>query len=270
MSYRLHHQSNIHDAGSSALNCVEPRRNNLYSFTLLIVCMGRRTVGSRHLFSFGSAVLLGSTGVAASAQAQNPNWTFWYAGGHAGYDWTSIDVQNIGSINADGFAGGVLAGVNFYQSGNFVAGIETDITWLRGKGIVDPQMPPGSGMGCNFGQPSSTTVSADVNWKATLRGRAGYLVNPAVFVFATAGPAWADVDFSTIGSPSEKCSAGTTFFGGVVGGGTEMQLSGNLYGRVEVLHYMFGDETVKFDDRTSYKMDLDETVARIGVTLRFN
>lgn len=219
----------------------------------------------------GTALLLGTTAASLDANAQSPNWTFFYVGAHAGYDWNNVDTQGFGTIDANGFAGGLLAGVNFYQSGNFVAGVEADITWMHASGSASNSTPFTVGL-CGSTAPFVvTTIGADVNWKASLRGRTGYLINPTTLVFATAGVAWADVDLS-YKDPIISCSAtsaSTTFFGGVVGGGTETQLGANLYGRIEVLHYFFENETVQFGN-VSTNFDLDETVARAAIILRLN
>jgi outer membrane immunogenic protein len=231
---------------------------------------------SRHAFSLGSAFIVGSTTFSAEVHAQAANWTFSYVGAVAGYDWNNIDVDGIGTIDADGFAGGALAGINFYQSGNFVAGIEADVMWIDGSGSVG-SADGFSTAGCSSFRPQTTSVSADVNWKASVRARAGYLVTPVTLVYATAGVAFADVDVASAG----LCPGSITkkFVGGVVGGGTETQIAPNLYGRLEVLYYNFGEENLaseRFVGPTNTpvpvqtSVDLDETVARAALVLRLN
>ncbi len=142
---------------------------------------------SRHAFSLGSALVVGSTTFSAEVHAQAANWTFSYVGAVAGYDWNNIDVDGIGTIDADGFAGGAVAGINFYQSGNLVLGVEADIMWIDGSGSTGIARRPIGSAGCRAFEPNSTAVSADVNWKASVRGRAGYLATPVTLVYATAG-----------------------------------------------------------------------------------
>jgi outer membrane immunogenic protein len=226
----------------------------------------------RPAFSFGTALLFGGTAFNAEAHAQAANWTFAYVGAIAGYDWNNIDVGGVGTIDADGFAGGVLGGINFYQSGNFVAGIEADIMWIDGSGSVG-FVPSLYSAGCSYFDSGTTAVSADVNWKASLRGRAGYLATPLTLVYATAGVAWADVNMSAQGVCEGSDSS--AFVGGVFGAGIETLLGANFYGRVEVLHYIFGDERFSADNplpeqTVSTTVDLDETVARAAIVLRLN
>jgi hypothetical protein len=40
---------------------------------------------------------------------------------------------------------------------------------------------------------------SEVNWIATLRGRAGVLVTPKLLLFATAGAAWLNQTFTHVG-----------------------------------------------------------------------
>jgi outer membrane immunogenic protein len=229
---------------------------------------------SRHAFSLGSALVVGSTTFSAEVHAQAANWTFSYVGAVAGYDWNDIDVQGLGTINADGFAGGAVGGINFYQSGNLVLGVEADIMWIDGSGSIGQLLSRGSIQPCTTANLArSTAVSADVNWKASLRGRAGYLATPLTLVYATAGIAWADVDIAAQGTCLGSDSL--NYFGGVFGGGIETSLGANFYGRVEVLHYVFGDERFSADNprpeqTVSTSVDLDETVARAALVFRLN
>ena len=235
----------------------------------------------------GSAVVLGSSAFATGVAAQSPqDWTFAYAGGHAGYDWSEAEFSQATSvsIDLDGGAAGLLGGINFFQSGNIVAGFEADFTWLGGDGTISESTT--TNFSCSSGSANvseSASISADLNWKATLRGRAGVLVDPNVFVYGTAGVAWANADvtsnLSTLaGFDFFTCTAtiatiatreDMTFFGGVVGGGTETLIAPNIYARAEVLHFFFEDETTNLLG-VPVNVDLDETIARGAVVFRFN
>ena len=101
----------------------------------------------------------------------------------------------------------------------FVYGIEGDLSasWVDG------------GNGC---------CGHSINWLASVRGRAGFtgFDNRTLF-YVTAGAAWADVDYASIGSHSD------THFGWVAGAGIERALTPNLSARVEYLYYDFDSVT---------------------------
>src|SRR3954469_12094038 len=74
------------------------------------------------------------------------DWSGFYAGAHAGYDWGRAHVIDNGvltenAVPMNGAIGGALAGIN-WQSGSFVYGVEGDfgLSGLRGHG--DPPLPP--------------------------------------------------------------------------------------------------------------------------------
>ena len=232
-----------------------------------------------------SVLVLGGTAFSGGAQAQQPDWTYAYVGAHVGYDWTGLDFEGGASTDDTGAIGGVLAGINFFHSGNFVLGVESDISWTDANGGVSgSQIVTGN---CNtmpfdLSGVETTSVSADVNWKATLRGRAGMLLDPAVLVYGTAGVAWANVDVTGTKSTPQFNSGNClvtqatttdddsrTHFGGVFGSGAEMQLTPEVFGRLEVLYFTFQDKTYNLGG-SPINIDLDETVVRAAITLRLD
>ena len=232
-----------------------------------------------------SVLVLGGTAFCGGAQAQQPDWTYAYVGAHAGFDWTNLDFEGGGSTDDTGAIGGVLGGINFFQSGNFILGFESDISWADADGSISgSQIVAGTCQTHPFSLSGveTTSVSADVNWKATLRGRAGMLLDPAVLVYGTAGVAWANVDVTETRS-TPQFDAGTclvtqatttdgdsrTHFGGVFGSGAEMQLTPDVFGRLEVLYFTFQDKTYNLDG-SPINIDLDETVVRAAITLRLD
>ena len=117
------------------------------------------------------------------------SWTGFYAGVQAGYGWTGDDVNTVGStisnknvpntaadaatlhFNTDpkGFLGGGTLGYNF-QTGRFVWGVETDLSWADIKGTDSQAAAIAVG-------PNTVTSSALAEQKmdafGTLRARAG-------------------------------------------------------------------------------------------------
>src|SRR5438309_9398495 len=72
------------------------------------------------------------------------DWSGFYAGAHAGYEWGSAHVIDNGVLTenaarVNGGVGGLLAGIN-WQRGTFVYGLEGDIglAGLRGHGSLPP------------------------------------------------------------------------------------------------------------------------------------
>ena len=83
------------------------------------------------------AILLAGT---SPALAQQPafNWSGFYLGAHAGYGWGTTDhLGNDVSFTTDGLLAGGQAGIN-RQIGNFVFGIEADISGTDINSAVGP------------------------------------------------------------------------------------------------------------------------------------
>ncbi len=151
-----------------------------------------KTARSRLIALTVAGVVGAALPVAADAQPPPPDyypwlWQGWYAGLHLGYG---------DAGPADGFVGGVQAGYN-WQKGQLVYGLEADVTWSDisfsdGVRVCDPDL------GC-----VSARVSGSIDWMATVRGRLGYLFQPSLLAYATAG----------FGFVSGSASAGVSGFG---------------------------------------------------------
>src|SRR5262245_23112982 len=91
-------------------------------------------------------------------------WQGSYAGVHVGFG------------DGDGVVGGGQIGYN-WQSGAIVYGVEADFAWSNmgedARGCI-------AGAGCVF-------AGASLDWLATFRGRVGYLIDPRILTYATAG-----------------------------------------------------------------------------------
>ena len=109
-------------------------------------------------------------------------WSGLYGGVHLGYADADFD---------DGVVGGVQLGYN-WQSGAIVYGVEGDI---------------------------SLTSADSVDWLASARGRLGYLLQPSLLLYGTAG----------VGGDDDA--------GFVYGLGLESQLTYGTTGRLEYLEY---------------------------------
>lgn len=193
----------------------------------------------------------------ASADVLSPIWTGVYAGVHGGANWSDVDFSNLGSASSTAFAGGGHVGMNM-NFGNLIAGVEGDWDYddsSYGYLVV----------------PSGTTGHLDVDWTATLRGRIGMNVGPAL-LYATAGIAWSErsVVETTAGGISGSNSQLLT--GVVYGVGAETFVMPNLSLRLEALHYDYGSEDISISGAAAAIKEIEpsDTVVRAGVTFHLN
>ena len=175
------------------------------------------------------------------------SWTGLYVGAHLGYGWSDINWQETGfdgSHSANGAIAGGQIGYN-WQAGRIVYGIEADMSgsWIDG---------------------GNSCCGHTVNWLASVRGRLGFTAfdNRTLF-YATAGAAWADIEYSSLGNFSD------THFGWVAGGGIERALTPNLSARVEYLYYGFDSVTAPAGTVAPGSANLEPTTQTIRFGLNF-
>jgi opacity protein-like surface antigen len=223
----------------------------------------------RQLFLAGTS-LIALTGSALAADlpvAKAPppaviaSWAGFYLGAHGGYGWKRDEFsqpsradftssQSINGIRSKGAVYGAQAGYN-WQFGPVVTGLEIDfsVTDIKGSnGLSDSLVVPGLGSAS-----SSETLGENVKYLGSARTRLGWLPAGNVLLYGTAGLAWERLDQTSdssefiqqFGQPnlsiSRSLRSPTDKFGWVAGVGAEMMLgSPNWIGRVEYLHYDFG------------------------------
>lgn len=90
-------------------------------------------------------------------------WQGFYAGVHIGFG------------DGDGVLGGGQLGYN-WQSGRVVYGVEADFA----VSSIEEEVRACSSFACAH-------ASASLDWLATVRGRVGYLIDPRILAYATAG-----------------------------------------------------------------------------------
>ena len=214
------------------------------------------------------------------------DWSGFYLGVHGGYGWGDPDpeltIESDPALNPpcgeciatlidregslDGFLGGAQIGYNA-QLDRFVVGIEGDASWsgIDGDEFVATTLPAGVGGIGSRAVDFESQASADVNWLATIRGRAGIALD-RVLVFATGGAAVAEVESNytisitggtqpsglplpivgrTFGFGDDKTLAAWT-----VGGGLEFAATQHVTIKAE---YLFMD----FDDIDSAAVDTE-------------
>ncbi|WP_436638363.1 outer membrane protein [Microbaculum sp. FT89] len=191
------------------------------------------------------------------------DWTGFYAGLNAGYGWSSSDDVNVSvvdpggaffgpcltagacpngmSYSRDGFVGGAQAGYN-WQIDQFVVGFEADIEYtdMNGGGTVTTAVAP-------FANGRFTSTS-DINWLATLRGRAGLAIDRTL-LYVTGGLAVGGVEdtfrWGFPGVPQVyNGSNSDTEWGWTVGGGLDYAITDNIVLGAEVLYFDLGSTTV--------------------------
>jgi outer membrane immunogenic protein len=138
-------------------------------------------------------------------------WHGAYAGAHLGWGEAG---------NADGVIGGAQIGYN-WQAGRIVYGLEADIS-LSDISVEE-----------NFGP---IHASASVDWLATARGRLGYLLDPRILGYVTAGfgIASGSAETSVPGFAFKIDNTETDF---VYGFGLEGKINERMSARIEYLAF---------------------------------
>ena len=271
--------------------------------------------------------LIGTPALAADMALKAPpppapvlSWTGGYVGLNGGYGWGRWNSNSIAAIfpdgvttnadpNVQGWFGGVTAGYNWQTSQQWVVGIEGDFDWSGERAsdsassttsALTTGFPAGVGL-CDAHAPCTTTTMATTNnewrkeWFATLRARAGYLIEPTWLLYGTGGLAFAGAKFSTAstttttitdsigdivnpatsgpGSPVTTAAAFSQtrdVVGLAVGGGVEKQLSQYWSVKAEYLFMDFGTHTFLVGTGNDTSIRLIENVVRVGVNYHFN
>ncbi|WP_036286491.1 outer membrane protein [Methylosinus sp. PW1] len=183
--------------------------------------------------------------------APPPSWTGFYVGATLGTGWAKFRLSdkwsNFDGVGMFGASVGATAGFDYQFSPSIVAGIAVD-------GNVNTTAAKDSSSS------GESTFREAASW--ALRGRLGTLTSDDTLVYVTAGVSEVFTRESDSGSSG---GSNARFVGGVFGAGVETRLTGNLYGRVEYLHGVYGKRS--FDGGASY-VHPDTGVARIGLIFR--
>jgi outer membrane immunogenic protein len=168
------------------------------------------------------------------------SWAGFYAGGHIGGAWNSVEVFDSflarnASFNTDGVIGGGQLGYNF-QRDHVVFGIEADLGNLdiSGSRSIATQVIPALG-------PSRWSTSG--GFYGDIAGRLGYMMDRAL-LYAKGGAAFLNFDTKAhvcTDACSDTGGSGTRW-GWTVGGGVEYMLMPRWSVKLEYQHFDFGDE----------------------------
>lgn len=197
------------------------------------------------------------------APAQNASdiydWSGWYVGAHAGFDWGRARVSDNGvltesSVPMDGAIGGVLAGVN-WQRDALILGLEADIgaSALRGHGTIAAVVP-------------IVPNQYDVDLSGNIRGRMGFAVVPRTMLFAAAGVALANFEFHENSGPNSVKSVLT---GWSAGAGVDHAFTNNLIGRFEYLYAVYGNRNFNVSPTDVYNIGFRTQTVRGALIWKF-
>jgi len=198
-------------------------------------------------------------------------WAGWYVGGNVGaayqqgttqmgndpnfYGYTPIS----NTTNNTSFIGGGQIGYN-WQDGNFVYGLEADISGLTGGGGKSPT---------NF---DGKAFSNSINWLSTVRLRGGLAVGNTM-VYATGGLAIGGVKNSFLNSFNgfeASKSQSRTAVGWAVGGGVEHILWNSHWTiGLEGLFVDLGQSNVTVRDGKTAKFSNEAIIGRLKVNYKF-
>ena len=169
----------------------------------------------------------------------SPNSSGFIGGGQIGYDWQ-------GSIKGFAFVTGVEADIQgIASSGNTATG--TRVTAVGSTAISNSSGAPIT---------TVTSVSKNLNYLGTVRGRIGYLATPQLLMYGTAGLAYGGVSvnsstnsYAPTISPSSDLtyawggsgSYSNTQVGWTAGGGVEWMFLTNWSLKAEYLYYDLGN-----------------------------
>ena len=214
-----------------------------------------------HIAVLTAMAAIGFASIAFTADASDNkpafNWTGFYFGGHIGgarnandnsfanmFTYPGSPPATIPNLPFDtggnGINGGVQAGYNLQLNRNWLIGVEGDFsgTNLDGHQTYNPIPPGPSGYAT---PPCYITMSRDLSWLTSIRGRFGFAWDRLLF-FATGGAAWINTDYFGIesrvrGDMTDVADLKLAKTGWAAGGGVEYAVASNWTIRGEYLSY---------------------------------
>ena len=203
--------------------------------------------------------------VKAPAPVPYYDWAGFYVGGHVGYSMgranstlSDPDPATLGN-SFSSLYGGLQAGYNYVLPSHLLLGIEADVTF-----------PNFFENGAIFtaGTIQGTTVTDQIDYIATLRGRFGYAFDHWL-IYGTGGLAWSQARFGeTPGIASNEDKILLTRTGWALGLGAEVAIAPNWTARIEYLYDGFGTVAGVFPSGTSYQSVFDIQTLRLGLNYK--
>ena len=195
------------------------------------------------------------------------DWTGFYVGGHVGLSWgrgtSTLSNPNPISVG-DSFGslyGGLQAGYNYVLPSRLLLGAEADITFPNFQTGAD-------GLIFTGGTVQGTTVTDQIDYIATLRGRFGYAFDRWL-IYGTGGFAWSQARFGeTPGVASSEDLILLTRTGWTLGLGAEVAIAPDWTARIEYLYDRFGTVAGVFPSGTGYRSVFDINTLRFGLNYK--
>jgi outer membrane immunogenic protein len=185
------------------------------------------------------------------------NWTGFYVGIEGGGNWgrSTHDYLPFGTHGPFDVSGGLVGGTIGYnqQMGQFLAGIEGDLSWASSSGST-----PGAPTSLCTGGPCTTKLT----WLSTVRGRLGYVAGMWL-PYITGGGA-----FGNVNTCENLTCASATYSGWTLGGGVEAMFAPNWSAKLEYLYADFGSQNA-YVFIVPHHVSLNENIVRAGVNYKF-
>jgi high affinity Mn2+ porin len=218
-------------------------------------------------------VALASEATAADMAVKAPpppstyDWSGFYVGGHVAYSLggatsTLSDPTSTGAENSfSSLYGGVQGGYNYVLPSHLLIGAEADITfpnYFEDGTIFTAATPQG------------TSVTDQIDYIATLRGRVGYAVDHWL-IYGTGGFAWSQARFGeTPGVASAEDKILLTRTSWTLGLGAEIAIARDWTARIEYLYDSFGSVAGVFPSGTAYQSAFDIKTLRVGLDYKLS
>jgi outer membrane immunogenic protein len=182
----------------------------------------------------------------------------------------AYDLVQTNGIHPDGGTVGGTIGCDYQFAGNWVAGVENDLSWVSASGGA-PSIPPFV---------PGEVFATEQDWLDTLRARIGY-AQDRWFLYGTGGAAFGDVHAHPCDPVAGCVSATKDATGWVAGVGVEYALLDHLSLKLEYLHADFGSmrfpaliTPALFANGSNFfaprRVSLSDDIVRIGVNYRFD
>jgi outer membrane immunogenic protein len=232
------------------------------------------------------------------------NWTGFYVGLNGGYSWGKANTTLFPGApllafpagrNADGGVFGGQIGYNWQVDPKWVLGVEADGQWTGERGrrndVLGSIRVPTPGNDFNIVTTTSANTEVSLPWFATFRGRVGFLADPSLLLYGTAGLAVGEVKLASQTTTTSQLfgpgSLGTipagplvtlvgaglsdsqTRVGWTAGAGLEKKFSRNWSAKLEYLYLDFGTKTYFSGTPNQADVSFHDHILRAGINYEF-
>ena len=203
------------------------------------------------------------------------NWTGFYVGVQGGWAFGGDGIEGVfdddedDSFEGDDFGGFTIGAKIGYdvQVNRFVVGGVADLNYLDFDSDIDFK---------DDATDASMSLSESVDWYASLRGRAGFLVTDTVLLYGVGGLAYAATDsegtFVDADGDEGEFGDDDDAWGWTLGAGVEAAVTQNIRVGLEYAYFDFGDDDDDEDDSEDFDFDgadFDFHTVRASVSYKF-